>query len=183
MSRSTTWRSFNAVECVTVRIEWGPVLVEDCEIRSVTVWRHRKPEIVFDVEPTPLWAAVSNFPELDDPHHLATIAPIEWGPYGDCLCVPEQQECCVEPNGNDQLMAGTYKAYVNPEWEAPEVPLHEGEDGFGLSTFEFQGETICSEYHLRNHRARVEPLCDGPRDSLEWIAHRDFIGANGFACN
>ena len=176
---SNNMQDFNAVECVTVEIEWGPVLEEDCEIRSVTVWRHRNPEIVFELEPTPLWAAVSNFPELDDPHHLASIAPIEWGPYGECLCVPEEQECCVEPEGNDELMAGTYKAYVNPEWDEPDVALHEGDDGFGLSTF----DNICSSYQLRLHRARVEPLCDEHRDSLEWVAHRDFIGANGFACN
>ncbi len=176
---SNNMQDFNAVECVTVSIEWGPVLEEDCEIRSVTVWRHRNPEIVFELEPTPLWAAVSNFPELDDPHHLEPIAPIEWGPYGECLCVPEEQECCVEPNGDSQLQAGTYKAYVNPEWEAPDMALLEGEDGYGLSTF----GNLCSSYQLRVHRARVEPLCDGHRDSLEWVAQRSFIGANGFACN
>ncbi|MCB9755457.1 MAG: hypothetical protein H6713_36445 [Myxococcales bacterium] len=45
------------------------------------------------------------------------------------------------------------------------------------------GDPICSGYTLRSHQARVEPLCEGPRDSLEWVVVRDFIGNDGFACN
>ncbi|MCB9750592.1 MAG: hypothetical protein H6713_11465 [Myxococcales bacterium] len=84
---------FNAVECVTVRVEWGPIVEGECSIRSVGVWRHRNPEIEFFKEPTPLWAAASNYPTLNlDDHPLGPLAPIEWAPAGECLCVPEQQE-------------------------------------------------------------------------------------------
>ncbi|MCB9750588.1 MAG: hypothetical protein H6713_11445 [Myxococcales bacterium] len=95
----------------------------------------------------------------------------------------QQQECCVEPLMNDGYAAGAYKLFPNDAWDEPQVAIPEGSDAHGSSTFMLQGDPICSGYTLRSHRARVEPLCEGPRDSLEWVVVRDFIGNDGFACN
>jgi len=168
----------NSVSCATIEITWSKEPIEgQCEVAAVVVWRIHKVEIQPVQDPTPLWIAVVNKTEFNEQHSVAPLAPYAWTP-SDCSCPPEGQACC-ENLDDTPLTAGIQQAKAQAAWAMSEMPFGEGQTRTGCSAW--NNGLSGSKYELLIHRARVEPLCELPRDDIEWIAKRDFIGDGGFS--
>jgi hypothetical protein len=96
------------------------------------------------------------------------------------MCPPEGQACCDDLDGTP-LTAGIQHAKTQAEWDMSDTPFGEGETRTGCSNWAINNNNKAgSKYDLLIHRARVAPLCALPRDDIEWIAERNFIGGGGF---